>query len=423
MNKKNIIGIIGLGYVGLPLALQFGKKFNVVGFDINKKRINQLKNKIDATKEVNKKYFLKSNKILFTSNFKDLKLCNIFIVTVPTPINKNKKPDLRLIKNASKTVGKILKKNDIVIYESTLFPGAVEEICVPILEKTSNLNYNVDFFCGYSPERINPGDKKHGLIHNKKITSGSTKKISNFIDKLYKKIIRAGTYKVKSIRIAEAAKVIENCQRDLNIAFINELSLIFDKLELDTYEILKAASTKWNFIDFRPGLVGGHCIGVDPYYLTYKANQVGYYSDLISSGRKINSSMGFYVAKKLIIKMKKEKISITNSKILIMGFSFKENCQDIRNTRVIDIITKLKTKKCLIDIYDPLINSKDCMNEYSLKVIKYPYLSKYDSIIIAVAHNVFKRLGLNRIKKFGKKKCIIFDVKNIFDNKNVDITL
>ena len=339
------ISIVGLGYVGLPLAVEFGKKFKVVGFDLNKNRINQLKRKSDVTNEVKKNDFIKSKKLSFTYNYKDLKGSNIYIITVPTPINKFHQPNLINLITASKIVGKVLKKNDIVIIESTVFPGATEEICVPYLQKISNLTFNKDFFCGYSPERINPGDSKYKLPNICKVTSGSTKQVAEIIDQLYSKIIKAGTIKVSSIRVAEAAKIIENCQRDINVAFVNELSIVFDKMNIDTQEVLKAASTKWNFLDFKPGLVGGHCIGVDPYYLTFKAQKVGYKSKIILAGRKLNSKMGQFVVKKLINKMKLKKIKLLNSKILIMGFSFKENCIDIRNTGVINIVKSLKNKK------------------------------------------------------------------------------
>ena len=422
-SKKICIGILGLGYIGLPLAIEFSKKFKVIGYDIDSERITELFNGKDKTKEVRSKELIKANKLFFTSNYKDLSLCNIFIITVPTPISHKNEPNLKPLIRASKTIANILKKDNIVIYESTLFPGAVEEVCVPILEKQSGLVFNKDFFCGYSPERINPGDKSHQLVNIKKITSGSTKKIATFIDNLYKKIIKAGTHKVSSIKVAEAAKVIENCQRDLNIAFINELSVIFDKLNLDTSEILKAASTKWNFLNFKPGLVGGHCIGVDPYYLTYKANQKGYNPKVILSGRDVNSDMGFFVVKKLINKMKKNNIKLKLAKILIMGFSFKENCQDIRNTRVIDIVHSLKRRNCLVDVYDPLVNKRECLKNYKVRLIDYPKYSKYDSIILAVSHSKFKKIGISKIRKFGKKNSIIFDIKSFFNKKYTNLTL
>ena len=412
-----------MGYIGLPLAVEFSKKFKVIGYDINSKRVSELLNGKDKTREVKSGELINAKKLIFTSNYKDLSLCNIFIVTVPSPISSKKKPNLNPLINATKKISNVLKKNDIIIYETTLFPGAVEEVCVPVLEKISGLIFNKDFFCGYSPERINPGDKNHRLVNIKKITSGSTKKVANFVDKLYAKIIKAGTYKVSSIKVAEAAKVIENCQRDLNIAFINELSIIFDKLNLDTNEILNAASTKWNFLNFKPGLVGGHCIGVDPYYLTYKAKQAGYHSKVILAGRDVNSSMGFFVIKKLINNMRKNNIKLTNSKILIMGFSFKENCQDIRNTRVIDIFNALKRKKCLVDIYDPLVNKEECLKDYKVRLIDYPKNSKYDSIIITVSHNKFKKIGIRKIRKFGKKNSVVFDIKSIFNKNSTNITL
>tara|TARA_Y100000590_G_scaffold423943_1_gene530309 strand:- start:1644 stop:2915 length:1272 start_codon:yes stop_codon:yes gene_type:complete len=423
MNKINKIGIIGLGYVGLPLAIEFGKKYQTIGYDINNERIKQLKKSIDYTGEIKKKEFIQSSKLSFTNNYEDLKKLNIFIIATPTPISKNNQPNLKKLKKACGYVGKLLKKNDLVIIESTLYPGATEEVCVPIFEKFSKLKFNKDFFCGYSPERINPGESKYKLKNICKITSGSNKKIAQKVDNLYSKIISAGTIKVSSIKIAEAAKVIENCQRDLNVAFVNELSILFDKIKIDTHEVLEAASTKWNFINFKPGLVGGHCIGVDPYYLTYQAKKSGYKPKLILAGRQVNSNMGIYSAKKLLHKMRNKKINILNSKILIMGFSFKENCKDVRNTRIIDIYNYLKNKKCKVDVYDPIANENDIFSTYKLKLTKKLKYNNYNSIIIAVSHNIFKKIGINKIKKLGKKNSIIFDIKSLFAKKDTDITL
>ena len=424
MNKKITISIIGLGYVGLPLALEFSKKYAVIGYDLKETRIFNLHKNIDSTNEINSSIIKNAKNITFTNNSSDIKYSNTYIITVPTPINKKNIPDLRSIKSACKIVSKYLKINDIVILESTVYPGLTEEICVPILEKYSNLIYNKDFYCGYSPERINPGKNNLKLNQIKKITSGSNTFAANFVDKLYSSIILAGTYKCPSIKIAEAAKVIENCQRDLNVAFVNELTILFSKMNLNTSEILKAAGTKWNFLDFKPGLVGGHCIGVDPYYLTYKANKLGYNTETILAGRKINSKMGSFFAEILIKEMKIRKIKIKNSYSLIMGFGFKENCSDTRNTKVIDIFNFLKSKKIKVDIFDPLVDFNQTKENYNLNLINKPKLNKYDSIIIAVSHDYFKKLGINKIKKFGKKKSIIFDLKNLFNNhKLVDLNV
>ena len=417
MNK---IGILGLGYVGLPLAVEFGKKFEVVGFDIDQNRIMQLKKNIDLTLEVFEQDLKDATHLSYTNILEDIKDCNIFIVTVPTPIDKNKKPDLGPLKKSCEALGTILKKNDIVIYESTVYPGATEEVCVPILEQKSGLKFNEDFYCGYSPERINPGDKEHRLINIKKITSGSTPEIATQVDKLYQKIIMAGTHKVRSIKIAEAAKVIENTQRDVNIALINELSLIFNKLNIDTEAVLEAAGTKWNFLPFKPGLVGGHCIGVDPYYLTHKALEVGYNPKMILAGRELNDKMGYYVAEQVVRLMTKKHIHIKGSNILIMGFSFKENCPDIRNSRVIDIVKEFQGLKCNVDVYDPLINKEQAYKEYGINPIEKPLEGQYDGIILAVAHGLFKALSLEQIKSFGGDNCVIYDVKYLFNIDQVD---
>ena len=417
---KFTLAVIGLGYVGLPLALEFAKKKNVIGFDLEKKRINQLKSKIDKNLEIGKEEFKNLKKIQFTNNKKDLKSADCFIITVPTPIDKFKKPDLRPILNASKIVGQSLKNNDVVIYESTVYPGCIEEKCVPILEKFSKLKFNKHFFCGYSPERINPGDKTLKISNIKKITSGSTPKIAKFVDDLYGEIIKAGTHKAPNIKVAEAAKVIENTQRDLNIALINELAILFNKLNINTQEVLDAASSKWNFIPFKPGLVGGHCIGVDPYYLTYKAKKIGYNPKVILAGRNINDNMGNYVASQLIRKMKKKNIKVKGSKILIMGLTFKENCTDIRNSGIQSVFKKLKKLKCRLDLYDPWADRFEIKRIYNTYPISKLDKQKYDSIIIAVAHKKFKELGIKFISKLCKKNYLIYDLKSLF-SKNVNI--
>lgn len=414
------IAIIGLGYVGLPLAVEFGKFYNTVGFDINNSRIEQLKSRKDFSLEVDSYQFDEAKYLSFSHNSSDIQKCNFFIVTVPTPIDKENKPDFEPLLSATKLIGKYLKKDDIVIYESTVFPGATEEICVPILEEHSKLKFNEDFYCGYSPERINPGDRSHRLPSIKKITSGSTKKTADQVDRLYRKIITAGTFMASSIKIAEAAKVIENTQRDINIALINEFSLIFKKLEIDTQEVLDAANTKWNFLNFRPGLVGGHCIGVDPYYLTYKALQEGYEPKMILAGRELNESMGSYIANELIQLMIKNKIEFSNSNILILGFSFKENCPDSRNTRVIDIVNSLQKLNCNVDIYDPWINSQEVFDEYGIHPIEKPEIGKYDAAIVAVAHDEFKQMNVEGIQNFCNENSLIYDVKHIFDKNKVD---
>ena len=414
------IALIGLGYVGLPLAVEFGKKREVIGFDINKNRIDLLKKNIDPTLEISKKEFIEATHLNFTSNPKDLKDCNIFIVTVPTPIDNHKRPDLTALEKSSETVGSILKKGDIVIYESTVYPGATEEICVPILEKKSGLIFNKDFYCGYSPERINPGDKKHRLADIKKVTAGSTPEIAIEVDKLYKEIIIAGTHKAESIKVAEAAKVIENTQRDLNIALINELALIFKRMDIDTEAVLKAAGTKWNFLPFRPGLVGGHCIGVDPYYLTHKANEVGYYPEMILAGRRLNDNMGSYVANEVSKLMTKKRIQIAEANILIMGLTFKENCPDHRNTRVVDLVKEFKSFSCNVDVYDPWVNRKQVAEEYKIETIDKPIKDKYDAIILAVSHDEFKSLTEGQIRAYGKDNHVLYDIKYLLKANQSD---
>ena len=417
-NKK--IALIGLGYVGLPLAVEFGKKFEVIGFDVSEERIDLLKKNEDPNLEISKKEFLDSTNLYFSNIIDDIKDCNIYIITVPTPIDNHKRPDLTALKKSSETVGSVLKKDDIVIYESTVYPGATEEFCVPILEKQSSLKFNTDFYCGYSPERINPGDKKHKLIDIKKVTAGSTPEIALEVDELYKEIIVAGTYKAENIKVAEAAKVIENTQRDLNIALINELALIFNKMNIDTEAVLKAASTKWNFLPFRPGLVGGHCIGVDPYYLTHKANEVGYQPEVILAGRKLNDNMGSYVANEVSKLMTKKRIQIAKANILIMGLTFKENCPDYRNTRVIDLIKEFKNFSCNVDVYDPWVNKKLVADEYKFDPISKPIKGKYDAIVLAVAHDKFKLLSEELIRSYGKNNHILYDIKYLLKPSESD---
>ena len=420
---KNLkVAIVGLGYVGLPLAVEFSKKINVVGFDIDKKKISLLKKGIDKTLSVEKKKLINSNRLFLTSEIKNLIDVNCYIVAVPTPINKLKKPDLRPLLSATKIIANCLSKKNIVIYESTVYPGCTEEKCVPLLEKISKLKYNKDFFCGYSPERINPGDKKHPISKIKKIISGSTPKIASLINSLYSKIITAGTYKASTIKIAEAAKVIENIQRDLNIALINELSIFFNKMNIDTEEVIKAASTKWNFIPFKPGLVGGHCIGVDPYYLTYKSKNIGYNPEVILAGRKINDKMGSYAVSQLVRCMKKKLININSAKILLMGLTFKENCNDLRNSGATSVFNELKSYGFKIDIYDPVADQKEIKKIYDIypKVKLYP--KSYDGIMLLVAHDYFKKMG-NFIISLGKNPSVFYDLKGIFKKKQSDLRL
>ena len=414
------IAIIGLGYTGLPLAVEFGKKSEVLGYDISKTRVDELKNYIDTTLENSEEELKSATHLRYTTNINDIKDCKIFIITVPTPIDSNNKPDFSPLLKSSESLGTILKKGDIVIYESTVYPGATEEICVPVLEKKSGLFFNRDFYCGYSPERINPGDKAHRLTNIKKVTSGSTPEIAIEVDNLYKQIIVAGTHKARSIKIAEAAKVIENTQRDVNIALINELSIIFNKLGIDTEAVLEAASTKWNFIPFKPGLVGGHCIGVDPYYLTHKAIEIGYNPEMILAGRKLNDSMGDYVAIQVLELMKKKNIEIKNANILIMGITFKENCPDLRNSKVFNVIEKLKEFKCNIDVFDPWVNKDQAHQQYDLDLIEEPSKKKYDSILLAVKHNEFRKMSLKEIKEYTKPNHVIYDIMHFFDASLVD---
>jgi UDP-N-acetyl-D-galactosamine dehydrogenase len=417
-NKK--IAIIGLGYVGLPLAVEFAKKRKVIGFDIDFKRIQELQNAVDKSKEVSSQELKNTSNILFSNNLSDIKDCTIFIVTVQTPVLVDKGPNLTPLVNASEMLGEILKPGDLVIYESTVYPGATEEVCVPVLEKASGLIYNQDFYCGYSPERINPGDKERHVSTIKKVTSGSTDAIANEVDSLYKEIITAGTYLAESIKVAEASKVIENTQRDLNIALINELSIIFNKLNIDTQSVLNAAESKWNFLPFKPGLVGGHCIGVDPYYLVHKSKEVGYTPELILSGRKINEHMGQHITNRVVDLMKVKNIDLLGANILIMGFTFKENCPDIRNTRVIDVYQNFTDLGCDVDIYDPWVDASEVKKEYNIDVVNDPEKSKYDAIVMAVAHEKFKQYSLLNLKAFTKKSYVLFDVKYLLGKDQVD---
>ena len=418
--KSTKIGVIGLGYVGLPLAIEFSYRFPVIGFDINANRILDLNGGVDSTNEVEIKNLKKANNIIFTSDPDSLKSCNFYIITVPTPINKNKGPDLGPLISASNLIATVLKKGDVVVYESTVYPGATEEDCVPILENISGLSLNKDFYVGYSPERINPGDKMHRLPDIKKVTSGSNKRSADFIDQVYKKIILAGTFKAESIKIAEAAKVIENTQRDLNIALINELAMIFNLMEIDTESVLKAAETKWNFLPFRPGLVGGHCIGVDPYYLTHKAESLGYNPEIILAGRRLNDGMASFVSSQLVKLLAQKNIKINSSKILILGLSFKEDCPDIRNTKVTDIIKELREYNCKVSVHDPWVNKLEAKKDYGINLLDKIEDNKYDAIIIAVAHKVFKKMGIKKIRALGKSKHVVYDLKYLFSSTQVD---
>ena len=421
--KDLTLAIIGLGYVGLPLAVEFGKKRAVIGFDINQDRIDELKAGADSTQETTQDELRDAHLVTYTTNPIDLELANCFIITVPTPIDSFKRPNLSSLIKASETVARALKQGDIVIYESTVYPGATEEDCVPVLEQKSGLKFNQDFYCGYSPERINPGDKEHRVANIKKVTSGSTPEIADIVDSLYNEIITAGTHKAQSIKVAEAAKVIENTQRDLNIALINELAIIFNKMKIDTQAVLEAAGTKWNFLPFRPGLVGGHCIGVDPYYLTHKAQAIGYNPEIILAGRRMNDGMGAYVASQLIKAMIKKSIQLEGAKILIMGLTFKENCPDLRNTKVVDIANELKEYNVKIEVYDPWVDEALAQIEYGIMPIERPQLNTYDALVIAVAHTEFKEMGIAEIKAFNKPCHVIYDLKHLFSASDTDLRL
>ncbi|NOH80826.1 Vi polysaccharide biosynthesis UDP-N-acetylglucosamine C-6 dehydrogenase TviB [Vibrio sp. RE86] len=417
------IGIIGLGYVGLPLAIEFGKKFATLGFDINEKRVAELINGNDSTLECSPDEMKKATRLTYSANREELKNCNIYIVTVPTPIDAYKRPDLTPLIKASEMIGEYIDENNVIIYESTVYPGATEEVCLPIVEQTSGLVFNKDFFAGYSPERINPGDKEHRVTNILKVTSGSNIEVADFVDALYGSVISAGTHKASSIKVAEAAKVIENTQRDANIALINELAIIMNKLDIDTLEVLEAAGTKWNFLPFRPGLVGGHCIGVDPYYLTHKAQASGYIPDMILAGRRINDGMGAHVVTQLVKKMLSQQIHVCGSKVLIMGLAFKENCPDLRNTKVIDILNELENYGVHVDVYDPWCDRKEVQEEYNFSILDEPKKGYYDAIILAVAHDEFKRMGAEEIIALGKKNSVLYDLKYILPKDQVSIRL
>ncbi len=418
--SKASICVIGLGYVGLPLAVEFGRKFKTLGFDLNVSRIEELRSGTDSTLEVSDQELSEANLLEFSTDLNEIKQCNVFIVAVPTPIDHAKRPDLTPLERASETVAKVLKKGDVVIFESTVYPGATEEVCVPLLENGSGLKFNSDFFCGYSPERINPGDKEHRLPSIVKVTSGSTPETARFVDDLYSSIITAGTFQASSIKVAEAAKVIENTQRDVNIALINELALIFEKLDINTSEVLAAAGTKWNFLPFRPGLVGGHCIGVDPYYLTHKAQEVGYHPNMILAGRRLNDNMGHYIASSVIKKMMKKGINTAASRILVLGLTFKENCPDLRNTKVIDIISEFSEYGIDVDVYDPWVNPEEAVKEYDIHLVKELEKGFYDGIVLAVAHNQFTEMSIDTLRGFGKEKSVIYDVKSLYPRDQVD---
>jgi len=417
------LAVVGLGYVGLPLAVEFGKKRSVLGFDINAQRIAELKEGRDHTLEVDAEELAQAEQLEFAHEAELLARANVFIVTVPTPIDEYKQPDLTPLVRASETIGKVLKRGDIVIYESTVYPGATEEDCVPVLERVSGLRFNEDFYAGYSPERINPGDKQHRVSTIKKVTSGSTPEVAELVDQLYGEIITAGTHKAPSIRVAEAAKVIENTQRDVNIALINELALIFNRLGIDTQAVLEAAGTKWNFLPFRPGLVGGHCIGVDPYYLTHKAQAIGYHPEIILAGRRLNDAMGSYVVSQLVKAMTKRRIQVQGSKVLVMGLAFKENCPDLRNTRVVDIVRELGEYNIDVDVYDPWIDTAEAVHEYGITPIKAPAEGAYDGIIVAVAHKQFLDMGPQAIRSLGKNQHVLYDLKYILSADESDLRL
>jgi len=417
------IAVIGLGYVGLPLAVEFGKQHSVVGFDINATRIAALNAGNDHTLEVSDEELAQAAHLSYSSDIQALKDCNFFIVTVPTPIDDYKQPDLTPLIKASEAIGSLLKKDDIVVYESTVYPGATEEVCIPVLEKVSGLTFNQDFYAGYSPERINPGDKEHRVTNILKVTAGSTPEVADFVDEVYNLIITAGTHKAASIKVAEAAKVIENTQRDVNIALINELAVIFNKMGIDTQAVLEAAGTKWNFLPFRPGLVGGHCIGVDPYYLTHKAQAIGYNPEIILAGRRLNDSMGEYVVTQLVKTMIKKRIQVEGAKVLVLGLSFKENCPDVRNTKVIDIVHELEEYNIEVEVYDPWVDKAEAEREYNVTPISKPAMNNYDGIILAVAHNEFVEMGVEQIRAFGKNEHVLYDLKYVFTKEDTDIRL
>ncbi len=417
------IGVLGLGYVGLPLAVEFGKHYETLGFDVNPRRVAQLRAGRDTTLEVTRAELRSARRLGFTTELKQLRRCRVFIVTVPTPIDTYKRPDLSPLTRASHSVGQVLSKGAVVIYESTVYPGCTEEVCVPILERESGLKFNRDFFVGYSPERINPGDKQHRLTTIRKVTSGSTPEAADFVDRLYGSIVSAGTHKASSIRVAEAAKVIENTQRDVNIALINELALIFNRLGIDTEEVLAAAGSKWNFLPFKPGLVGGHCIGVDPYYLTHKAQEIGYHPEMILAGRRLNDNMALYVAARITELMAARRIHVKGARVLILGITFKENCPDIRNSKVVDVVRELEKQGARVDIYDPWADAAQCRHEYGLKLARTLKPGSYDAVVVAVAHREFRDLGPRRVRRLGRRKHVLYDVKHLFPAAAVDARL
>ena len=414
------IGVVGLGYVGLPLAVEFGKHFPTLGLDINAARIRELQAGTDSTLEVAPNDLRQAGQLRYTSRAEDLADCTVYIVTVPTPVDEYKRPDFAPLISASTTVGKLLKPGDVAVYESTVYPGATEEICVPILERASGLRFNADFFAGYSPERINPGDREHRLTTIRKVTSGSTPEAATFVDALYQRIISAGTHPASSIRIAEAAKVIENTQRDVNIALINELALLFNRLGIDTEEVLLAAGTKWNFLPFRPGLVGGHCIGVDPYYLTHKAQQIGFHPEMILAGRRVNDGMGAYVAQRVVKLMTQQRLPVMDARVLVLGLAFKENCPDLRNTRVVDIVQEFRDYHAQVDVYDPWVDQQEAQREYGIELVATPKPGHYDAMILAVAHRQFRELGAAGLRALGKPGAVLFDVKYLLPAGEVD---
>ena len=420
-NLRNLrVGVIGLGYVGLPLAVEFGKRFNTIGFDVKQDRVDELRRGHDSTLETTPEELAAATRLACTTRLADLKECRVFIVTVPTPIDEYKRPDLTPLVKASESVGQVLKKGDVVVYESTVYPGCTEEVCVPILERVSGLRFNKDFYAGYSPERINPGDKQHRLPTIRKVTSGSTPEVADFVDGLYRSIVTVGTHKASSIKVAEAAKVIENTQRDVNIALINELALIFNRLGIDTEEVLKAAGSKWNFLPFRPGLVGGHCIGVDPYYLTHKAQAIGYHPEMILAGRRINDNMGIYVAQQVAQLMIARRIQVRDARILVLGLTFKENCPDVRNSKVVDVVRELGKYGARVDVYDPWADAEEAQHEYGLKPVRRLKPGTYDAIVVGVAHDQFRQVGIAKIRELGKRNHVLYDIKYVFPAGEVD---
>jgi UDP-N-acetyl-D-galactosamine dehydrogenase len=421
LNRRGLkIGVVGLGYVGLPLAVEFGKRYRTTGFDVKASRIEELKRGRDSTLEVPRDELTAARQLTFTTRIEDLRPVNVYIVTVPTPIDEYKRPDLSPLEKASATVGQVLRKGDVVVYESTVYPGCTEEVCVPIIERVSGLRFNRDFYAGYSPERINPGDKQHRLTTIRKVTSGSTPAVAEFVDSLYGSIVSAGTHRASSIRVAEAAKVIENTQRDVNIALINELALIFNRLGIDTQEVLEAAGSKWNFLPFRPGLVGGHCIGVDPYYLTHKAQAIGYHPEMILAGRRINDNMGIYVAQQVAQLMIGRRIQVRGSRILVMGMTFKENCPDVRNSRIVDVVRELAKFGARVEVYDPWVDAGEARHEYGLTPVRRLRRGSYDAIVLGVAHQQFRDMGIAKVRSLAKRRHVLYDIKYVFERQQVD---